>query len=290
MTDRELADLIVVSAGYRLFAGSKDKAKVQAAAEGERKPSPSNREARVAWELYLRDGPPVPALAAVWRSDAIFTSGALANFNGAARDRAKATGWHVVYVQLANLPAYQDANERELGVFLAAGWTVVGWGTYGQGTDPEQDGRAAAATCKRLPMLRGWKANGEAWAEGPASWKTAAFLRGWRDGGAPVPLGWSVLSSDTANYAREYDYPTALDVPGADVDVQVYGATHPALTVAAANGMLDKARVPRDRRAMSFDVNGVGGGPFGDYLTWPGPRRLWSPDKATVQTFDQLAR
>ena len=105
-----------------------------------------------------------------------------------------------------------------------------------------------------------------------------------------MPLGWSVLSSDTANYARNYDYPTALSVSGADIDVQVYGATHPGYTVGAANGMLDKAQVPVNRRTMSFDLNGTGGGPFPDYLTWTGPRRLWHPDKATVQTFDQLAR
>jgi len=287
--------MIVASAGYRLFAGPTDKAKVTAAAGGVRKPSPSNREARVAWELYLRDTQPAPQpgpspLAAIWQRDAIFTSGGLSNFAGATRDRAKATGWHVVYVQLANIAAYQDANEAELPAFLAQGWTLVGWGTYGQGTDPEEDGYDAAVTCKRLTVLRGWKANGEAWAEGRDIGKTAAFLKGWTAGGAPVPLGWSVLSSDTANYAREYDYRSALSVTGADVDVQVYGATHPGYTVGAANGMLDKAQVPRDRRAMTFDVNGTGGGPFTDYLTWPGPRRLWHPDTATVQTFDQLAR
>lgn len=60
-TDRQLADEIVASAGYKLFAGPVDKTKVEAASKGIRKPSPSNREARVAWELYLRDAPsPVP--------------------------------------------------------------------------------------------------------------------------------------------------------------------------------------------------------------------------------------
>ena len=99
-----------------------------------------------------------------------------------------------------------------------------------------------------------------------------------------------MLSSDTANFAREYDYPTALSVDGADIDVQCYGASYPSYTVGAANGMLDKARVPRERRTMSFDVNGNGDGPFDDYLTWAGPRRLWQPDMATVATFDRLAR
>ncbi len=158
MTDRELADMIVASAGYRLFAGPTDKAKVTAAAGGVRKPSPSNREARVAWELYLRDTQPAPQpgpspLAAIWQRDAIFTSGGLSNFAGATRDRAKATGWHVVYVQLANIAAYQDANEAELPAFLAQGWTLVGWGTYGQGTDPEEDGycRWAGRCCRATP-------------------------------------------------------------------------------------------------------------------------------------------
>jgi hypothetical protein len=56
--------------------------------------------------------------------------------------------------------------------------------------------------------------------------------------------------------------------------------------------MLSKAvpPVPVPRTAMTFDVNGDGNGPFPDYRTWDGPRRLWNVGNATVQTFDALAR
>jgi hypothetical protein len=140
--------------------------------------------------------------------------------------------------------------------------------------------------------LAGWKANGEAWAESQYAWKTASFIQGWVAGGAPCPLGWSVLSSDTANFAREYDYNSALSVAGADIDIQVYGATYPTYTVGAGLGMLAKVvpPVPVSRTAMTFDVNGDGNGPFPDYRSWAGPRRLWNVGNATVATFDALAR
>jgi len=235
--------------------------------------------------------PPPSPLADVWKLDAAFTNGGLSNFAGEPRARAFALGWRAVYVQLMHT-VYSEANAAEMSVFKAQGWTLVGWGTYGQGSDPEQDGRDAAALCKQYG-LKGWKANGEAWAEAQYFWKTDAFKKGWDAAGAPCPLGWSVLSSDTANFAREYDYPTALSVPGADIDLQVYGATVPTYTVGAGLGMLSKVTptpVPVNRTTMSFDVNGDGNGPFPDYKTWTGPRRLWQPDRATVETFDRLAR
>lgn len=301
-TDRELADLIVASAGYRLFASPTDKRKVEAAASSPpvRRPKPSNREAIVAWELYLRapapppppPPPPPSPLATVWQYDAAFTEGGLSNFAGEPRDRAFQIGFRAVYVQLMHT-AYVDANLAEMALPQWNAWTKIGWGTYGQGADPEEDGRNAAALCKMIPALKGWKANGEAWAEGDYSWKTEAFLNGWKAGGAPVPLGWSVVSSDTANFARAYAYAVALSVPGADIDLQVYGADHPGYTVGAGLGMLAQVRpepVPVARTTMSFSLNGDGDGPFGDYLTWKGPRRIWRPDRATVQTFDQLVR
>ena len=79
-------------------------------------------------------------------------------------------------------------------------------------------------------------------------------------------------------------------VAGADVDIQVYGATVPTYTVGAGLGMLSKAHVPASRTTMSFDCTDTGTGPFGDYRTWSGPRRLWNCGNATVQTFDALAR
>jgi hypothetical protein len=229
-------------------------------------------------------------LAAVWKLDAAFGNGGLSNFSGAPRQRAWDTGWRAVYIQLMHIAQDQiDANIAEMQRATWSPWTKVGWATYGQGTDPNQDGKAAAALCKQLG-LAGWKANGEAWAEGTLSWKTSAFLQGWVAGGAPCPLGWSVLSSDTANFARDWDYLTGLSVAGADIDIQVYGATVPTYTVGAGFGMLARVPVPVSRTAMSFDVTNAGVGPFNDYRTWAGPRRLWNVGNATVETFDALAR
>lgn len=296
MRNREIAELLIVpSVGYQTTVGPTDRGKVEKARLGLASKSCSARLGEAARQLYMSDpetepGPaPNPDLAAIWNADAVMMEGGLSNFHGDARARAYATGWRVIETQLLHT-GYAAANEAEIPVFTREGWVPVGWGTYGQDTDPYADGRTAAGICNRLTFLRGWKANGEAWAEGALSWKTAEFLRGWRDGGGRVPLGWSVLSSDTANYAREFDYPTALSVQGADIDVQVYGATVPTYTVAAANGMLDKAGVPPSRRAITFDLAGNGGGPFADYRTWKGPRRLFNDGRATVESFNQLAR
>lgn len=305
MTDIGRAALkkIFASKPYKDWAavpGNKtDAAKVAAEFQGTRKPQAGSAYAQ-GFQTLCRENPPsgtpvpppVPAVevAAVWKLDAAFTNGGLSNFAGAARDKAMQTGWEAVYVQLMHISDQQiQANIAEMARSNWNAWVKVGWGTYGQGTDPEQDGQAAAELCKSLPALKGWKANGEAWAEGTYLWKTSAFLKGWVAGGAPVPLGWSVLSSDTANFARNYDYPTALSVAGADIDIQVYGATYPTYTVGAGLGMLAKANVPVARTTMSFDVTDTGVGPFPDYRTWAGPRRLWNVGNATVATFEALA-
>lgn len=238
--------------------------------------------------------PPVP-IAEIWTHHAAFTEGGLSNFAGAARDRARQLDWTVAYVQLLHTN-YVAANLAEMVKSEWNAWAKVGWGTYGQNTDPYQDGKDAAAMCKAHPILRGWKANGEDWAEMDGRWKTEAFLRGWQEGGAPVPLGWSVNSSDTGNYPRDYDYETALSSPGADIDAQVYEADHPNYTVGAClanfakTGPSKPEPVPVNRTTMTFSVDGNGNGPFGDYKTWGGPRRLWRPDKATPATFDALVR
>ncbi len=280
-------------------ANKVDASKVARKFDGVNTPKPSSGYAQGLWELCAQNPPsgvpvpPVPpatAVAAVWRQDAAFSNGGLSNFAGTARDRALQLGWTAVYIQLMHISQAQiDANIAEMQRSNWSAWTKIGWSTYGQGTDPEQDGKAAASLCKQL-HLSGWKANGEAWAEQQYAWKTAAFLKGWVEGGAPCPLGWSVLSSDTANFAREFDYATALSVAGADIDIQVYGATVPTYTVGAGLGMLSKAKVPVSRTTMSFDCTDTGTGPFGDYRTWSGPRRLWNCGNATVQTFDALAR
>lgn len=294
---REGLSLVFESQWYKDWAkitiNKTDAGKLASEFAGIRKTSCSSKFAQ-GLQILCRENPPPlvpppPALASIWLADAAFTNGSLSNFAGPARTRARATGWSVVYVQMLHTP-YAASNEAEIPTFLGAGWKIVGWGTYGQGSDPYEDGRAAAVICKRIPQMVGWKANGEAWAEGEHSWKTEAFINGWRAEGAPVPLGWSVLSSDTANFARNFAYQTALSVEGSDIDIQVYGATYPTYTVGAGNGMLTKASVPENRRSMTFDIDGDGTGPFSDYLTWKGPRRLWQPDRATVATFDALVR
>lgn len=289
---------------YKAWAATNkvDAAKVAAEFQGNQKPKPGSAYAQgfqTLCRLNPPDGTPVPppppppsSLSAVWKLDAAFTNGGLSNFAGAARDRAYATGWRAVYIQLMHIADEQIvANLDEMARPQWANWTKVGWSTYGQGSDPELDGQEAAALCKRLG-LAGWKANGEAWAEGQYSWKTSAFIKGWTAGGAPCPLGWSVLSSDTAGFARNYDYNSALSISGADIDLQVYGATYATYTVGAGLGMLTKAvpPVPVGRTTMTFDVNGDGNGPFPDYRQWTGPRRLWNVGNATVATFDALAR
>jgi len=278
-----------------------DASKIARKFEGINTPKCASGYGQGLWELCAQNPPagvpvppppPGPGLAAVWMLDAAFTNGGLSNFAGAARQRAWDTGWRAVYIQLTHIAQAQiDANITEMRLPQWAGWTKVGWGTYGQGSDPEQDGRTAAAAVQQLG-LAGWKANGEAWAESQYAWKTAAFVKGWVEGGAPGPLGWSVLSSDTANFAREFDYNTALAVAGADIDLQVYGATVPTYTVGAGLGMLSKVvpPVPVGRTTMTFDVNGDGTGPFPDYRSWAGPRRLWNVGNATVATFDALVR
>lgn len=292
--NREIADLIVASVGYKLTVGSKDKEKVTSEASGVRRPMPSALLARAAVRNYRLDiaqtpaPPSTSALANVWRHDAVWTT-ALSSFNGTNRQAAFQHGWRIVYVQLLHA-ANGQANELELPVFLREGWTTVGWGTYGQGTDPYKDGLAAAAITRRVTALRGWKGNGEAWAEGEHAWKTAEFVRGWRDGGASVPLGFSVLSSDTASFARAFDYQAALAIPGADIDIQAYGATNPRYTVAAGLANLATAKVPADRATVSIDITSTGQGPFNDYRTWAGPRRLWVGEWASPTTWEALDR
>ncbi len=297
---------VFTSSPYRAWAavpGNKtDASKIARKFQGTNTTRCSSGYGQGIWELCAMNPPsgiPVPpppapvTVAQVWRFDAAFTNGGLSNFAGAARQRAWDTGWRAVYIQLMHINQDQiDANIAEMGRAQWAQWTKVGWATYGQGTDPKADGFAAAQLCHQHALV-GWKANGEAWAEAQYMWKTSAFVDGWVAGGAPCPLGWSVLSSDTANFARAFDYQSALSVSGADADLQVYGATYPTYTVGAGLGMLAQVKpspVPVGRTTMTFDVNGTGTGPFPDYRTWAGPRRLWNVGNATAATFDALAR
>lgn len=303
---RDALDKVFRSAPYKSWAAlpgnQTDASKVARKFAGTNTTRCSSGYGQGLWELCALNPPsgipvpppPVPpTVAQVWRFDAAFTNGGLSNFAGAPRQRAWETGWRAVYIQLMHINQDQiDANIHEMGLAVWRDWVKVGWSTYGQGTDPKRDGEDAAALCIQH-KLAGWKANGEAWAEAQYMWKTQAFIEGWVAGGAPCPLGWSVLSSDTANFARPFDYQEALTVAGADIDLQVYGATVPTYTVGAGLGMLAQVKptpVPVSRTTMTFDVNGNGTGPFPDYRTWGGPRRLWNCGNATVGTFDALAR
>lgn len=291
--------LIFSSDEYKTWAERNpiDANKIRLEFEGVRRPTAGSRYAK-GFQGLCRENPPAgvpipptpPAsdVAAIFKRDAVMVAGGLSNFNSEPRAEALRLGWSVVSVQLLHT-GYAAANEAEMKLSQWNGWIKQGWGTYGQDSDAHQDGKDAAALCKRL-TLSSWKANGELWAEGSGIAKTQDFIRGWVDGGAPCPLGWSVLSSDTANFPRPYDYGAALSVAGADVDIQVYGASYPLYTVAAGLGMLQKARVPVSRTTMTFDVNGDGNGPFADYRTWTGPRRLYNQGDATVDTFRQLVR
>jgi hypothetical protein len=307
LSNTECYDKLTTAECFIKTVSQQDKNKVLKARAGINPTTPSSKIGQVAAELGLRayaaeqPGPPPPdpeppppeplpggELNALWKRDAVFTV-ALSSFAGDARAEAKAQGFSVVYVQLLHMASPEANNEGEIPVFVRDGWTVCGWGTYGQGSDPRQDGHDAAAIVKRL-NLAGWKANGEAWAEGQDSWKTQAFLEGWNANDPGKPLGWSVLSSDTANFARPFAYGVALSEPGSDIDIQVYGSTYPTYTVGAGLGMLSKAGVPVSRTTMTFDVTAEGIGPFNDYRTWAGPRRVWTGDTARAFTFQQLAR
>jgi hypothetical protein len=292
---------VFTSTEYKTWAGKPgnktDAFKIQQEYAGVRRPTASSLYAKGLVTLCRENppagvpippAPPASDVAPVWRRDAVMVAGGLSNFNSEPRAEALALGWSVVEVQLLHT-AYVAANEAEMKLSQWNAFTKVGWGTYGQDTDAHQDGKDAAAACRSLG-LAGWKANGELWAEGAGIAKTNEFIRGWVEGGAPCPLGWSVLSSDTANFPRPFDYGAALGVAGADIDIQVYGAAYSLYTVAAGLGMLQKARVPVSRTTMTFDVNGDGNGPFADYRTWAGPRRLYTQGDANVNTFRQLVR
>jgi hypothetical protein len=97
------------------------------------------------------------------------------------------------------------------------------------------------------------------------------------------------MSSDNPNYARAFDYPVWLALPGCAVMPQVYGATYPAYTVSNGRATMMNGGVPTSRLAMTFDViQGVG--PFADYKTWPGPRSIWTGEDSEPATWPALNR
>lgn len=296
----ELHDLAVLLTKTECYEklDQREKNKAQKALEGGVPTTPSSNLAKVIVRLARLDPPngtppPVPlsAIDALWKRDGVFVR-SLSSFHGDLREAARAAGFSCIYVQMDHSADVQG-NRNELAAIgpslLAQGWKFAGWSTFGQGTDAHEDGRRQAAIKASNPILSGWVANGESWAEGGDADKSAAFLAGWVESGGTGPLAVSCLSSDNPNWARAFDYRSWLAIPGVAVMPQVYGASYPAYTVQNAVSTLQNGGVPRNRLALTFDVI-QGAGPFADYRTWTGPRSIWTGDDSTVETWAALKR
>jgi len=248
------------------------------------------------------DPPPGPG-APVWppdkgtlspllAQDIVFTR-SLSSFYGTLRAAARQKGWAGLAIQFDHA-YYTDENKAELGRIrsrlVAEGWTIGGWSVYGyDNVDPYQDGLRHSRMAIDFD-LKFWIANGEAWAESANIGKSNAWIDGWIAGGSGggIPVAVSCLSSNTDGWAREFDYAAFIDrLPGSGVFPQVYGATYDSYTVHNALETLKRGKVPKNRVGLTFDVIN-GQGPFGDYVTWTGPRQLWTGDDSTVETFAGL--
>lgn len=297
----ELHDIAVdltKTVGYKTTVGPTDKAKVEAELLGIRKPTAGSRFAQDIVRLARMDPPkppppnPASSLSPLWQRDGVFVR-SLSSFHGALRDAARAAGFSVIYVQLDH-SSDVDGNINELRLIgdslIQKGWSFAGWSTYGQGTDPLTDGRNHAAIRRSLDhWLDGWVANGEVWAENAGYYKSGQFLKGWNEGGGFGPIGVSCMSSDNPNYARSFDYPSWLGIPGAAIMPQIYGASYPAYTVQNGVSTMANGGVNRNRLAPTFNVID-GAGPFADYRTWAGPRSIWTGEDSTVETWKALRR
>lgn len=231
--------------------------------------------------------------APLWRRGVVYSTG-LSAFHGALRSAARAQGFTVVMPNLLH-DVSAGPSERELvklePELRANGWKLAGWGTYGQGTDPVLDARRAFEIVQRRG-LDGWCANGEAWAEGPLAWKTEAFLDEWdRLAGRDIALAISCLSSDTATFARDFDFAAVLARPGVSVQPQVYGNVDAGYTVRAALGMLARAGVPRERTNLTLGTYHAGPPiPWADYRSWAGARSIYLGERITAAEYPELAR
>lgn len=207
-------------------------------------------------------------LAPVWQRDHVFVTTPSSFPNELGRSEALAQGFTLLLPQLMHT---NDAtlNRKQVALMGSSlrreGWAIGGWGTFGQGTDPRQDGVDAAHICDVLG-LDGWLGNGEKWAEGDNAWKSAAFLEGWHAAGAPCPVGVSCNGSTTANFAPPLDWQAWLEQDGALIAPQIYGNLNPALQWGSTVAALTKhAGVPADRCAMTFGTY------VDDRLKWPIP-------------------
>lgn len=299
---REALRLLLTSTEYMLWAARAgnaiDAGKVAAEFAGARRRQPGSRYAQALVRLARLDPPPAPpppvplsVLSPVWRRDGVFVR-SLSSFYGELRDAARAAGFSAVYVQLDH-SADVEGNRRELGLIgpelRAKGWAICGWSTYGETSSPPHTDGVVHAAIRRELSLDGWIANGELWAEGASFGKSREWLRGWRDANGSGPVAVSCLSSTVPGWAREFDYRAWLEVEGAAIMPQVYGASDPGYTVANLLDVMGRARVPTNRLAPTFNVVG-GNGPFSDYQRWIGPRSVWTGDDSTLATWAALTR
>lgn len=219
----------------------------------------------------------VPQPAALWQQDGIFCVG-LSAFHGELRGAARAQGFTWVASILLHDPA-ADGNRAELtahaATFRAEGWSLCGWATFGQADTPENDARAAAELVATLG-LDGWIANGEAWAEREQRDRSSRFIATWQETGCDKPLAVSCLSSDTANFPRDFDYAAWLAI-GAAVMPQVYGNENAGFTVGACLANLKTGGVvPTSHLNLTFGTYGERPVPYADYTTWQGPRTVYT--------------
>lgn len=246
----------------------------------------------------------------LWERDLVFTAN-LSAWDGPRRQAAREAGFSVVAVladELADPAAV--ANLRELKLIRAElerdGWNIVGWAaTYtgsalgrtmkhpvslGNGVIVDIDPEASASRAANLTIeheLAGWLANWEAWSEGPNAWSIAPWIDHYlaRTG---RPLAASILSSTTANYARDLPY-TELISEAISVQPQVYGNAHPAYTVQAALASLEQAGVPDSLVNLTLGTYDAGHPiPWADYLTWDGPRGVYIGERMTVDDYRRL--
>lgn len=234
-------------------------------------------------------------VAPVWRRDHVFVTTPSSWPNEQGRSVALEEDWSLMLVQLTHT-ADAERNRRQVvedgAGIRREGWAIGGWGTYGQGSEARADGLAAARLAGELG-LDSWMANGETWAEGKdGRWKSVAFVDGWVAGGAPCPLGVSCNASTTANFARDFDYQSFLEIDGSVVAPQVYGNLNPDLTWTATLASLEKANVHPGVVAMTFgtyvDSRNPLDVPFGAYRSWRGLRGAYLGERTARDAWAKL--
>jgi hypothetical protein len=285
---RDALEQVIASKPYRDWAGAHrvDSTKVAAEMRGVRRPQPGAAYARGLVRLARvhpkGGGAPVSGL---WLRDGVFVR-RFSNFSGIERQAARDAGFVWMALQLDH-SADVEHNIEHMKIGRSEGWTIVGWSTFGQGTDARADG-ARHAGLVRDHRLSGWVANGEAWAEAGNAGKSAEWWAGWDSAGGSGPVALSCLSSETANFGRAMDWAPWMNRL-CMVMPQVYGATFPTYTVGAMLGSFAHTSVPVGLLAPTFDViEGVG--PFTDYAKWKGPRSVWTGDDSRATTWPNFQR